>query len=193
LLAKKFEKAQPHKGKHPLKNKMTTPIEQWKAIKDYHEAQILKAQKMLDEFEKNGEPKEQLLTQAEMKKRIIEFETRTAYKHSWKKNVNEGLLENMQHILNEDTYHAYLEVDVPENATEEEKREAEEKSKKIQAYLGSFGNLTWQLFVLKVIKKLHDDGSFYQDGEFDTFEDTAGGCDEITWDVGVQIIEAEIQ
>lgn len=168
---------------------MDTPIEQWKAIKEYHEAQVLKAQKMLDEFE----PKEQLLTQAEMKKRIIEFETRTAYKHSWKKNVNEGLLENMQHILNEDTYHAYLEVDWLDNAEEEEKREAEEKSKKIQAYLGPFGNLAWQLFVLKVIKKLHDDGSFYQDGEFDTFEDTAGGCDEITWNVGVQIIEAEIQ
>jgi len=167
----------------------SSPIEQWKAIKEYHEAQVLKAQKMLDEFES----KEKLLTQAEMKKRIIEFETRTAFKSSWKKNVNEGLLENMQHILNEDTYHAYLEVDVPENATEEEKREAEEKSKKIQAYLGPFGNLTWQLFVLKIIKKLHDDGSFYQDGEFDTFEDTAGGCDEVAWDVGVQIIEAEIQ
>ena len=172
---------------------MTTPIEQWKAIKDYHEAQILKAQKMLDEFEKNGEPKEQLLTQAEMEKRMIEFERRTAFKSSWKKNVNEDLLENMQHILNEDTYNAYLEVDVADNATAEEKREAKEKSKKIKAYLGPFNGLKWQLFVLKVIKKLHDDGSFYQDGHFDNFEDTAGGCDETAWFAGVEIIEAEIQ
>jgi hypothetical protein len=167
---------------------MTTPIEQWKAIKEYHEAEVLKAQKMLDEFEKKGET----LTQAEMKKRIIEIETRTAFKSSWKKNV-EGLLNNIQNILNEDTYNAYLEVDVADNATAEEKREANEKSKKIKAYLGPFNGLKWQLFVLKVIKKLHDDGSVYQDGHFDNFDDTAGGCDETAWFAGVEIIEAEIQ
>ena len=170
----------------------SSPIEQWKALADYHSAQLLKAQTMLDEFEKNGEPKEKTLTQAEMEERMIEFETRKAYKHSWKKVVEE-LLENVQGILNEDTYYSYLEVEVADNATAEEKREAKEKSKKIKAYLGPFNGLKWQLFVLKIIKKLHDDGSFYQDGRFDNFEDTAGGCDEVAWFAGVEIIDADIQ
>jgi hypothetical protein len=40
-----------------------------------------------------------------------------------------------------------------------------------------------------VIKDLHSRGSFYCDGQFDSFEDTAGGCDEITQEAAMNLIE----
>ena len=63
---------------------------------------------------------------------------------------------------------------------------------KIKAYLGAFGGLKWQTFVLKVIQNLKLNGCFEnEDGTWDDFEDTAGGCDETAWDVGMSIIEKE--
>jgi hypothetical protein len=54
------------------------------------------------------------------------------------------------------------------------------------------GSRQWQLFVLKVIHYLKLEGSFNRDErkwDFDTFEDTAGGCDEVTQDAAVYLIE----
>jgi len=165
----------------------STPLDQWKALASYHEIQLSIAKKNIYELEHPA------LTRDQMTERVLAMERGLAYRLEWKIALQKGLLENMQNILNEDTYRAYLDVDVGDDATEEKKKEAEEKSKKIQAYLGPFGGLTWQLFVLQIIKNLHDSGGFWSRGTFDTFEDTAGGCDEITWNVGMKILEKEIQ
>jgi hypothetical protein len=130
-----------------------------------------------------------------MTERIIAFETRTAYKSKWKRHVAKGnLLPNMQSILDEQTYRSYLDMDLPENPTEEQKREAEERSQKFKLYLGPFGDLKWQEFVLKIIHNLLKAGAFrdrHEEDGYDDFEDTAGGCDELTWDAGMKILEEE--
>lgn len=177
---------------------MMTAIEHWKAIREYHETQLSYAYKMLRKFEDTGEiylteaEMNARLTQAEMKNRILAFETREFYKPLWKKAIDQHLLENIQSILNMHTYDEYLVLHCMNPRKEENK-----KSEKIKKYLGPFGGLKWQLFILKVIELLYSNGSFRirdeeEEAGFDTFEDTAGGCDEITWDAGALIIEREI-
>jgi hypothetical protein len=177
---------------------MMTAIEHWKAIREYHETQLSYAYKMLRKFEDTGEmylteaEMNARLTQAEMKNRILAFETRDYYKPLWKKAIDQHLLENIQSILNMHTYDEYLVLHCMNPRKEENN-----KSEKIKKYLGPFGGLKWQLFILKVIELLYSNGSFRirdeeEEAGFDTFEDTAGGCDEITWDAGALIIEREI-
>jgi hypothetical protein len=177
---------------------MMTAIEHWKAIREYHETQLSYAYKMLRKFEDTGEmylteaEMNARLTQAEMKNRILAFETRDYYKPLWEKAIDQGLLENIQYILNKNSYDEYLDLHCMNPRKEDNK-----KSEKIKKYLGPFGGLKWQLFILKVIELLYSNGSFRirdeeEEAGFDTFEDTAGGCDEITWDAGALIIEREI-
>jgi len=55
---------------------------------------------------------------------------------------------------------------------------------------GEYNTLKWDNFVFSVIESLFKKGSFIvEDGYIDTFEDTAGGCDEVIWDEGCTIIE----
>jgi len=179
---------------------MTTAIEHWKAIREYHETQLSYAYKMLRKFEESGEiylseaEMNARLTYPEMKNRILAFETREFYKPLWKKAIDQRLLENIESILNKHSYDEYLDLHCSMNPRKEN---TNKKSEKIKKYLGPFGGLKWQLFILKVIELLHSNGSFRRRDEeeeagFDTFEDTAGGCDEITWDAGALIIEREV-
>jgi hypothetical protein len=56
--------------------------------------------------------------------------------------------------------------------------------------LGGRDTLKWQEFKLRVIHYLHSQGSFHTEGGgYDDFEDTAGGCDEITWDAACYLLE----
>jgi hypothetical protein len=166
-------------------------IEPLRGVIKYQQLQLEALEKQLFELENPVETRP--LSDAEMKKRVIALETRNAYKSSWKKAVEDGLLSNVHFIMCEDTYYSYLEVDVDNDATEEEKRAAKETSKKRKAYLGPFGGLKWQLFLLQIIKNLHEEGSFVDEsGGFDTFEDTAGGCDEVLWQEGCEILEAAV-
>jgi len=176
---------------------MATPIELLKTMVEQGKAQLKLQTEQLAVLEKQLYDLEypvetRPISAAEMKKRVIAIETRTAHKRSWKKAIDDGLLENIQSIMNKDTYVSYLEVDVEEKATDEEKRAAKEKSEKYKAYLGPFDGLKWQLFILQIIKNLHKEGSFWtEEGDygFDTFEDTAGGCDEILYMEGCEILE----
>jgi len=88
-----------------------------------------------------------------------------AYKKGWKEVIDQGLVGNVQGILEE--CYSHLCEEVP-TAREQ---------------IGS------ETFLLKVIQKLKDEGSFgnVRDG-FDDFEDTAGGCDEITWDAALDLL-----
>jgi hypothetical protein len=167
---------------------LKTMVEQGKAQLKLQTQQLAVLEKQLFDLENPVETRP--LSNAELEKRVIAIETRSAYKRSWKKAIDDGLLENIQSIMNEDTYASYLEVDVEENATAEQKRAAKEKSKKRKEYLGPFDGLKWQLFLLQIIQNLHKEGSFWtEERSFDTFEDTAGGCDEVLYMEGCEILE----
>ena len=162
---------------------MTTPIDEWKAIVLYHKKQLAAAEKQLAAAEKRQweleNPVEtRPISVAEMKRRAIALERRLAYKSSWKKAINNRLLENVQDLVDECYGHW---------------RDKDSSSEEIAAAakaLGELGNLKWQLFTLQIIEKLHTKGSFINErGDFDTYQDTAGGCDEIVWDAGCDILK----
>jgi len=161
---------------------MTSPIDAWKAIAKFHEEQLVIAKNKVQEMEapvkaEVKKPVNEILTDAEMNKQVIALETLIAYKSSWEIAVENGLVENVQQIL-EECYDSYLESD---NMDAEFIAKAKKR-------MGKIGSLKWQLFILDVIAHLKHDGSFDREEDFDCFDDTAGGCDEITWDAGMAVI-----
>jgi len=140
-------------------------INEMKEIAAYHKEQLAIAEKKIKEL------------QPDVKSLVIAIETRNAYKRGWKKVVDEGLFDNVSNILEE--CYAYL---ISSGEMEDE------FIAKAKNMMGKIGSLKWQNFTLEVIKYLHKKGSFYCDGEFDNFEDTAGGCDEITQDAVMDLI-----
>jgi hypothetical protein len=160
----------------------TSPLNEWKAIAEYHRTQLALAEAKVKEL---SAPVEKLLTAAEMDNRVIALETRTAYKTSWKKAVGYGLVRNVQNILEE--CHDYLRN--PEGGDEGGiDLDLAEKARRLT---GKLGSLQWQLFTLRVIEHLKKQGSFHDEDtcDFDTFEDTAGGCDEVTQNAAFYVIE----
>ena len=143
-------------------------VEQGKAQLKLQTTHLAALEKQLWELENPVETRP--LSDAEMKKRVIAFETRTASKAEWKRAVADGLLDNVQALVNEchGPWH---------------------KGTAAVKKLGKVGSLPWQLFTLQIIKNLHDKGSFWRDTRLDTFDDTANGCDEIVWDEGSAILE----
>jgi hypothetical protein len=152
-------------------------VEQGKATLKLQTQQLAVLEKQLWELENPIETRP--LSDAEMKKRVLAFETRSAYKSLWKKAVNEGLLDNVQGIVME-CHGSWRSKD---SSGSEKIVAAVEK-------LGAKGSLPWQLFTLQIIENLHKKGNFWYETYFDTYEDTAGGCDEIVWDEGCEILEA---
>ena len=141
-------------------------LNELKAIAEYHKKQLVIAEQKMQE------------QTSEFEQRIIAFETRKAYKGKWKQAIEDGLIHNVQRIL-EDCYDAFLNE-------EEMGAEFVEKAK---MKIGEIDSLEWQIFTLEVIENLYKKGSFLEeDGSFDTFECTAGGCDEVTWYVAEEII-----
>ena len=152
-------------------------VEQGKATLKLQTQQLAVLEKQLWDLENPIETRP--LSDAEMKKRVLAFETRLAYKSPWKKAVNKGLLDNVQSLVNE-CHGPWRSKD----SSDSEKIVTSVKK------LGKVSSLPWQLFTLQIIKHLHDKGSFWHETYFDTYEDTAGGCDEIVWDAGCEILEA---
>jgi hypothetical protein len=113
---------------------------------------------------------------------VIAIETRNDYKRGWKKVVHQGLFDNVSNILEE----CYEYFTLPGEMNDE-------FIAKAKNMMGTINSFKWKNFTLEVIKYLHKKGSFYDDGgEFDNFEDTAGGCDEITQDAAMHLIENSI-
>lgn len=110
---------------------------------------------------------------SEMRRRALELSPGDA---AWKKVIDDSLVENIASILSE-CYKSLIE-ELP-NPT------------KTMNIMGPFGSRKWQMFVLDVISQLKKEGCFKPDktGYVDSFEDTAGGCDEITWDAACLLIE----
>lgn len=152
-------------------------IEEWKAIAEYHMAAATLAQKKIEEL---TPAEDKLLSPSTLKQMVIAFETRQPYKRGWKKAVKDGLITNVQNIL-EECYHYLLDKN-------EMGAEFVEKAKE---QMGKLDSAKWQRFTLKVIQYLKQQGSFDEEGgRIDTFEDTAGGCDEITQEAVIHLVES---
>jgi hypothetical protein len=115
-----------------------------------------------------------------MKARAIDIENRRAFKLHWKMAIERGLVDNVQGILGECA--EYL-CDVEDHGAD--------FAAVAKTRLGKKGSLVRQEFTLLLIKYLHRRGSFHNEHtrDFDDFEDTAGGCDEITQDAAMYLIE----
>jgi hypothetical protein len=144
-------------------------IDEWKAIAEYHKKQLVIAEQRMEEHT------------LDFKQKVIALETRNAYKSKWKQAIEDGLIHNVQRIL-EDCYDALLN----------EKEMGAEFVEKAKMRIGEINSIKWQIFTLDVIESLCKKGSFLEeDDSFDTFDCTAGGCDEVTWYIAEEIILQE--
>jgi len=123
-------------------------------------------------------PTEKLLTITEIKDLVITMERRTAFKFSWKLFVKQSkIVENVFGIL-EDCYSSIR------------LKSSNETGWKAARALGGRDTLRWQKFKIRVIEYLLTQGSFNDgSGGYRDFEDTADGCDEITWDAAIYLLE----
>ena len=157
---------------------MSTPtIDELRLAVAFHREALTKAEKQLYDLE--CPPETRPTTKEVMRKRAIAMETRTAYKRNWKKAVENDLVENVENILDECA--EYLCHDLEDHDAD--------FVAAAKARFGKAGSLQRQEFTLLVIKYLKHNGSFIdEEGGFDTFEDTAGGCDEVTQDAAMYLI-----
>ena len=156
---------------------MASTIEELRATVLDYKTKLAEAEKKLAEMEL-ARP-DRLFLETEVEAMVLAFETRTAYKSNWKKAIKDGLLKNVANIL-EECYYYCIDADSGLDLAA------------VKAQTGELGSRQWQLFVLKVIQYLKFNGSFIRDERnwnFDTFEDTAGGEDEVTQDAAVYLIE----
>jgi hypothetical protein len=91
----------------------------------------------------------------------------------WKKFIGEpyNVVLNITYILDEcyDPYVDFIKEHTPETDP--------------TSLIGEFGSVTWRKFQLKIIEKLLVESDLDND-----FSDTAGGCDEVAWDAGLDVI-----
>jgi hypothetical protein len=158
---------------------MSTPtIDELRLAVAFHRDALAVAEKQLYDLE--CPPETRPTTKEVMRKRAIAMETRTAYKRHWKMAIEQGLVENVQGILNECAdYLCHDKEDLgAEFVTVAKTR------------FGKADSLQRQEFTLLLIKYLHRKGSFHNENtrDFDDFEDTAGGCDEVTQDAAMYLI-----
>lgn len=147
-------------------------IREWTAIATYHREGLVKAEKHL----KDLQSVEVLLTETELKKRVLAM---APTDRLWKKAVDEDLIYNVCHILDV-CYYSFL-TDFPTRTKTLER-------------IGTRKSLKWQLFKLDVIKRLKTQGSFglCPGEEYDTFYDTAGGCDEVACKAAMDLLEEPV-
>ena len=156
---------------------MASSIEEMRAIVLDYKTKLEEAQKKLAEMELVSP--DRLLLNTEMEAIVLEFEPRKHYKSNWKKAISHGLVMNVESILKE-CYNYFIYDDSGLDPLA------------VKAQTGELGSRMWQLFVMKVIHFLKQNGSFNRDDRkwnFDTFEDTAGGEDEVTQDAAIYLIE----
>jgi hypothetical protein len=158
---------------------MSTPtIDELRLTVAFHREALAVAEKQLYDLE--CPPETRPMPESEMKKRAIAIENRKAFKIHWKMAIERGLLENVQGILNECA--DYLSCVEDHGA---------DFVAVVKTRLGKENSLQRQEFTLLLIKYLHRKGSFHNEDtrDFDDFEDTAGGCDEVTQDAAMYLIE----
>jgi hypothetical protein len=86
--------------------------------------------------------------------------------------IKQDVIYNITNILDEcyDAYKDCMREDFP--------------NLKPKDLIGKLGSNKWLNFQLKTIKKLLDPPNMNED-----FQDTAGGCDEVAWDAGLEVIQ----
>jgi len=147
----------------------TKTLTELKEIVAHHRTELEKAEAALHDREDG------------IKMRVIAMENRRAYKYDWKRAVERGLVKNVQRILDEsadylchdeDDLGAEFVVAAKQRFGKEDTPEREE-------------------FCILVIHYLRSRGSFHCENTrtFDDFEDTAGGCDEVTQNAAMYLIE----
>ena len=168
--------------------KMNSIIDEWRAIAAYHTAALAQAEAKIAELSASGAPPpavaappvELHLSPTEFKHLVIQMGANDAKKAKagWNKLIARGLIQNVQGIL-EDCYDSLrLKDSNPEGW-------------KAARELGARGSVKWQKFTLRVIQHLKAEGSFGVGTEYENdFEDTAGGCDEITWNAACHLLAA---
>ena len=127
---------------------------------------------------------EKLLTQNQLRQEVIKMaaDENKTYKAGWRKLVMQkysGVVENVFGIL-EDCYSPLRT------------KSSNPEGWKAARELGGRQTLKWQSFKLRVIQYLQNEGSFGspdEEGGFNDFEDTAGGCDETAWDAACYLLE----
>ena len=158
---------------------MSTPtIDELRLTVAFHREALAVAETQLRDLEEP--PHTRPTTKEVMKARAIAIENRRAFKLHWKIAIERGLVENVQSIL--DDCANYL-CDVEDHGAD--------FAAVAKARLGKANSLQRQEFTLLLIKYLHRMGSFHNEDtrDFDDFEDTAGGCDEVTQDAAMYLIE----
>jgi hypothetical protein len=151
---------------------MDNNLNEWRALAVHHAAELAKAEAKIHEIEQQ----KSLNINALVLKMAANDSKK--YKAAWKKLIECDMVRNVERIL-EDCYDAFhLELDHGTDAC------------KAFLALGPSGSAKWQEFCVRVIHYLKVHGSFgsLEEG-LDTFEDTAGGCDEITWDAAIYLLE----
>jgi len=147
----------------------TKTLAELKEIVAHHRTELEKAETAL------------LDRQDGMKKRVIAMENRLAYMYDWKRAVEQGLVKNVQGILDECAdYLCHDEDDL-----------GAEFVAAAKTRFGKEDTLEREEFCILVIQYLRSRGSFHCEETklFDDFEDTAGGCDEITENAAIYLIE----
>ena len=156
-------------------------LEEWKAIAEYHRNSLATAEKKVQELSPVVELEPEQISPSEMRKRVIALAAAESakYKRDWKKAVTDGrLLENVQGILH-DSYQSLKSSDCNDGTP----------ITKVMEVIGKKDSLKRQEFELRVIERLYKKGCFNEeDGGIDTYEDTAGGCDEVTWNVACELV-----
>jgi len=158
---------------------MSTPtIDELRITVAFHREALAVAEKQLYDLE--CPPETRPTTKEVMKARAIAIENRRAFKFHWKMAIERGLVENIESILNDCA--DYL-CDVEDHGAD--------FAAVAKTRLGKANSLPRQEFTLLLIKYLHRRGSFHNEDtrDFDDFEDTAGGCDEVTQDAAMYLIE----
>ena len=158
---------------------MSTPtIDELRLTVAFHRDALAVAEKKLNDLE--CPPETRPTTKEVMKARAIAIENRRAFKLHWKMAIERGLVDNVQSILDECA--EYL-CDVEDHGAD--------FAALAKTRLGKKDSLQRQEFTLLLIKYLHHRGSFHNEDtrDFDDFEDTAGGCDEVTQDAALYLIE----
>jgi len=86
--------------------------------------------------------------------------------------IKQDVIYNITNILDEcyDAYKDCMREDFP--------------NLKPKDLIGKLGSNKWLSFQLKTIKKLLHPPNMDED-----FQDTAGGCDEVAWDAGLEVIQ----
>jgi hypothetical protein len=139
--------------------------------------EVEELRKRLEGLEQKISDSQNSISIADMRARVAEMDPDP----KWKAFVLQpyGVVDNIVGLL-DDSHEFFLE------AVTEDAEDMVLARKQALSILGKTRTKLWFEFQLSVIKKLLDPKDY--DEEYN-FEDTAGGCDEVAWDAGYDLLK----